>query len=312
MTLMGLCMAVVLPIFRSEIPPELPKTSESPLTEELYDQIKYYCAKAVGRTKQTVGYDSVVDDLFDNVMKKLMKNDFKLLREIHTEKPSKLWLKGVIASVSTDMLRSNRGRIAWKELGPYAKDINDLSRNYFFTIDQIIDYLQINKNVTMSHEEISKLLNVIDSKYVVKHHPDWHVTEDDIYNEETGMSETEFMSTDMGADEAVAKQEITIIVRQFLEKLSEDDRFLISAFYGSEDDEMTLKEIAAILNDSRSKQQLKQESNPKVVNLPQREATETSLQKRKGRIIKEFEGWLEKQKVSVNDLIMQQVARRSS
>ena len=143
-------------------------------------------------------------------------------------------------------------------------------------------------HVEISEEEVNRIVVEIREYERIKADPDG-VDVVQMFEEDTEMTEIEFVDNSPSQDEMMIQNERMQALRLFLLRLCGSDKLLISYFYGLDNVRMTLKEIALLLD-----------------------SNETALQKRKDRLIFDFRNWLMKQKVSLDELICQQLVRSES
>lgn len=257
-----LCAAVVLP-FRSK----------SPLTPELYKIIDKYCRAATHSDGQRY------EELYDAVFEKLLANDCKLLHGVKSDEPMASWVKNVVRTTSIDLFRKIAGRPNWQKLGEHSQLICKLALSLGNPAEEVQRLLkEYPPNVEISLQEIDRIISNIEGMGKVR-----FLSDDTLEIEQSKSEDTNMIP--VRPDEALSIKERTLTLRLFLMRLSGDDKFLISSFFGLEEEKMSLKEIAEILR-----------------------STETALQKQKNRLFEEFHRWMQQQKLSLDELTMQQTA----
>jgi DNA-directed RNA polymerase specialized sigma24 family protein len=280
MTLLSICAAIVLPF-----------VSKSPLTPELFQEVERLCKVAIG------GYDESrrrrFEELSDAVISKLTADDCRVLRSVKTEEPSKAWLKTVIRTTDIDLYRKNNGRFNWNQYGEHSRMICNLVVNYGYPAEEAQRLLwEYPPHYEISVDEIKRIVWEIQSKGALRFRIDDNVTFES-HDVETEMPDITFADESPLQDdiliEHTLKHDEMMAIRLFLLRLSGKDKVLISYFYGLGYAEVPLQEIADMLG-----------------------STVTALQKRKDRLIFDFRNWLMKQKISLDELICQQLARSAS
>ena len=265
----------------------IPFGKKSPLTADLYLNVQKLCRAAAGADdgSQTLRYE----ELYDAVISKLIADDCRILHEVEGDVHSYKWLKSVIRTTSIDLYRKQMGRPDWEKLGKHSRMICRLALNYGYPAEEVQRLLrEYPPYVEISVEEIHRIVLEIKKYGRIKTDPDAvHVVQ--AYDEETDMTEFEFVENSPAQDDMMIHNERMQALHLFLMRLSGSDKLLISYFFGLDNVRMNLKEIAKLLD-----------------------SNETTLQKRKDRLIFDFRNWLMKQKVSLDELICQQLARSAS
>ena len=287
MNFLLMCAAVVLPFRKKE---------ESPLTKELYKRIEKICRKVNGGDSgaKQLKYEA----LFDAVIHKLMAENFKALRQCKDDPPSNSWLITIIRRLSIDQFRKEFGRVNKSDLDHQSKMICKLAFQYDYPPDEIRALLMsLPDYVEISIEEIEQIIEAHRLKPVKKSGKDDEIEIVSLFDEETQMSEHIHIDKN-DPDKVLSKggeiRDEQIAIELFLQRLTPVQRLMISMFFGLSGEKHTLKEIVDILF---------------CLGI---ETTETALQKQKGRAIDDFKEWLGKQKLSLDDLIVRQVARSAS
>jgi DNA-directed RNA polymerase specialized sigma24 family protein len=277
-----MCAAMVLPFRKKE---------ESPLTKELLRKIEKSC-KQVARGDagdRKIHYEN----LYDAVIDKLMADDFRRLRKAAQDNENgeitDAWLNMVITRTSVDLFRKGHGRNDWSHLEGMPKLICKLHYNFKYPEDEIKTLIHNHAGSEITLPEIR--LVIADNARKSTYNPDEAGEAVTIYDEENNMT-TEVIdrtTADTILERIAQNHEEELTIKLFLMRLDSSDKLLISYHFGLDGEKLKMKEIAAIVDDSV-----------------------TALQKRKDKIIEEFYTWLSKQKLSLDDLIMQQVARSAS
>ena len=265
----------------------LPFGKKSPLTAELYTNLQKLCKAAAGTDDglQALRYE----ELYDAVFSKLIADDCRILHEVERDEFSNSWLKSVIRTTSIDLYRKKMGRPDWEKLGKHSRMICKLAINYGYPAEEVQRLLrEYPPHVEISEEEVNRIVVEIREYERIKADPDG-VDVVQMFEEDTEMTEIEFVDNSPSQDEMMIQNERMQALRLFLLRLCGSDKLLISYFYGLDNVRMTLKEIALLLD-----------------------SNETALQKRKDRLIFDFRNWLMKQKVSLDELICQQLVRSES
>jgi RNA polymerase sigma factor (sigma-70 family) len=275
MKLLFLCAALAVPFAR-----------KSPLTAELYMQVQNLCRAATGADNGTLPYE----ELYDAVISKLIADDYRVLRTVKSDDPSFTWLRSVIRTTSIDLFRKSAGRPDWAKLGEHSRMICKLVLNFGYPAEEAQRLLwEHPPHYEISIEEIDRIVLEIQRLGRIKFNPDGSVHVVKQYCEENEMTEIDFADNSPAPDDMIIHNERLQALHLFLMRLTGSDKLLISQFFGLNNDRMTLKEIAIILD-----------------------SNETTLQKRKDRLIFDFRNWLMTQKVSLDELICRQLARSAS
>lgn len=266
MKFLMLCTAVVLPFRR-----------KSPLTPELYKMINKYC-RAVTRSD-----GQRYEELYDAVLEKLLANDCKLLFGVKSDESMSSWVKNVVRTTSVDLFRKIAGRPNWKQLGEHSQLISKLALRFGYPAEEVQRLLkEYPPHVEITLQEIDRIIHTIEGMGRVR-----FLSDDSLEFEQSKIEDNNMIP--VRPDEALSVRENMQTLRLFLVRLSGDDKFLVSSFFGLEEEKLTLKEIAKILK-----------------------STETALQKQKDRLFEEFRTWLQKQNLSLDELIVRQARRSAS
>jgi DNA-directed RNA polymerase specialized sigma24 family protein len=300
MKLLALCLATVVKLSQSgrgnSSPVEPPPGS--PMTKALYDRIERLCQVTVGEKSSFVdGRQVRAEELRDMVVKKLLAEDCRRLKQFEGEPPPKSWLCAIIRNASIDLYRMEHGRIDKSRMSETEEMIYRLAIQFEYPSEEIRDLLKkLPESLDISLEEIERMIEKVRPKPRRQSDPNSSIEVIKMYDSEEDM---ENIYTDRNDPEKLLMKGREIRNEQlktelFLDRLEPYMRLVISMFFGIGGDKYTLKEIADVLY---------------CLGI---ETTETALQKQKNRTIEEFRAWLAKQKLSLDELIVKQTARSAS
>jgi RNA polymerase sigma factor (sigma-70 family) len=165
------------PLSPTAIPPRLEALRHSDYARLLIDNLPYIenqCRRAVAlrseRGGSLAGYrtmslqecDLDADELFNDVLDRLVANDFKALKDFQGKAKLTTYISTVIANLVVDIVRSKKGRSRARErareMGPVAEQLYELVMGRGYSLADAFAHLQLSCGYAGSLEALEEML----------------------------------------------------------------------------------------------------------------------------------------------------------